>query len=73
MAAACPEWVDQVLLVEDWSHRYADRIDNGRLPASRTKQHELAVRCATHGYNPRRRPDHPRAALTVQRWCQTGA
>jgi transposase len=50
LAAACPDWVDQVLVVEDWSHRYADRIDNWRLSASKTKQHELAVHYATDGY-----------------------
>ncbi|MET7518059.1 hypothetical protein ABZS88_32220 [Streptomyces sp. NPDC005480] len=36
--------------MEDWSHRYADRIDNWRLPASKTKQHELALHYATDGY-----------------------
>ncbi|MGW1801417.1 hypothetical protein ACWCQN_37210 [Streptomyces sp. NPDC001984] len=50
LAAACPEWVDQVLVVEDWSHRYADRIDNWRLPASKTKQNQLALAYAADGY-----------------------
>lgn len=35
LAAACPHWVDQVLVVADWSHRYADRIDNWRMPPPR--------------------------------------
>jgi transposase len=50
LAAACPEWVDQVLVVEDWSHRYADRIDNWRLPSSKTKQYELALAYAADGF-----------------------
>lgn len=36
--------------MEEWSRRYADRIDNWRLSASKTKQHELAVQYATDGY-----------------------
>ncbi|WP_406466535.1 IS1182 family transposase [Streptomyces sp. NBC_01594] len=50
LAAACPDWVDQALVVEDWSRRYADRIDTWRLPSSKTKQHELALHYAKDGY-----------------------
>ncbi|MGW1091197.1 IS1182 family transposase [Streptomyces sp. NPDC002596] len=50
LAAACPEWVNQSLVVEDWSRRYADRIDTWRLPSSKTKQGELALNYAKDGY-----------------------
>ncbi|MFH9355512.1 transposase [Kitasatospora sp. NPDC017646] len=50
LAAACPDWVDQVLVVEDWSRRYADRIDTWRLPASKAKQDTLALDYAKDGY-----------------------
>ncbi|MFE5581255.1 IS1182 family transposase [Kitasatospora sp. NPDC056531] len=50
LAAACPGWVDQVLVVEDWSRRYADRIDTWRLPTSKAKQDALALDYAKDGY-----------------------
>ncbi|MGW2938782.1 transposase, partial [Streptomyces sp. NPDC001156] len=50
LAAACPDWVDQVLVVDDWSHRYGDRVDSWRLPTSKTKQDELALAYAQDGY-----------------------
>ncbi|WP_198047613.1 IS1182 family transposase [Kutzneria sp. 744] len=50
LAAACPDWVDQALVVADWSRRYADRIDTWRLPASKAKQDELALHYARDGY-----------------------
>ncbi|PBC92421.1 transposase [Streptomyces sp. Ag82_O1-15] len=50
LAAACPDWVDQVLVVDDWSRRYADRIDTWRLPSSRTGQDDLALAYAADGY-----------------------
>ncbi|MFI9275721.1 IS1182 family transposase [Kitasatospora sp. NPDC052896] len=50
LAAACPDWVDQMLAVEDWSRRYADRIDTWRLPTSRAKQEALALDYAKDGY-----------------------
>ncbi|MFE7393700.1 IS1182 family transposase [Streptomyces sp. NPDC057582] len=50
LSAACPDWVDQVLVVEDWSRRYADRIDTWRLPSSKGKQDELALHYAMDGY-----------------------
>jgi hypothetical protein len=48
LSAACPDWVDQVLVVEDLSRRYADRIDTWRLPSSKVKQDELALHYASH-------------------------
>ncbi|WP_258308738.1 IS1182 family transposase [Streptomyces sp. NWU339] len=50
LAAACPDWVDQVLVVDDWSHRYGDRVDSWRLPTSKTKQDKLALAYAQDGY-----------------------
>ncbi|MFI9276167.1 IS1182 family transposase [Kitasatospora sp. NPDC052896] len=50
LAAACPNWVDQALVVEDWSRRYADRIDTWRLPTSKAKQDALALHYAKDGY-----------------------
>jgi transposase len=50
LSAACPEWVDQALVVADWSRRYAERIDTWRLPAAKTKQDELALNYARDGY-----------------------
>ncbi|MDH6130598.1 IS1182 family transposase [Kitasatospora sp. GP82] len=50
LAAACPDWVEQVLVVEDWSRRYADRIDTWRLPTSKAKQDALALDYAKDGY-----------------------
>lgn len=32
-----------VLVVEEWSHRYGDRMDGWRLPTSRTRQNDLAL------------------------------
>ncbi|MGW3660017.1 transposase [Streptomyces sp. NPDC005151] len=50
LSAACPDWVDQALVVANWSRRYADRIDTWRLPASKTKQDTLALHYAQDGY-----------------------
>ncbi|MBL3671401.1 transposase, partial [Streptomyces sp. M2CJ-2] len=50
LAVACPDWVDQVLVVDDWSHRYGDRVDSWRLPTSKTKQDKLALAYAQDGY-----------------------
>ncbi|MEU5031660.1 transposase [Streptomyces milbemycinicus] len=50
LAAACPDWVDQVLVVDDWASRYADRIDTWRLPSSRAGQNELALHYAQDGF-----------------------
>jgi transposase len=50
LSAAAPDWVDEVLVVADWSRRYADRIDSWRLPTSKTKQHELALNYGKDGF-----------------------
>ncbi|MFJ2582730.1 IS1182 family transposase [Kitasatospora aureofaciens] len=50
LVAACPDWVEQVLVVEDWSRRYADRIDTWRLPTSKAKQDALALDYAKDGH-----------------------
>ncbi|MGW0632915.1 hypothetical protein [Streptomyces sp. NPDC002758] len=50
LSAAAPDWVDQVLVVADWSRRYADRIDSWRLPTSKTKQDKLALNYAKDGF-----------------------
>ncbi|WP_329182685.1 hypothetical protein [Streptomyces sp. NBC_01477] len=42
LSAAAPDCV-QVLVVSDWSRRYADRVDTRRIPDSRSRQHELAL------------------------------
>ncbi|MGW0633890.1 transposase, partial [Streptomyces sp. NPDC002758] len=50
LSAAAPDWVDEVLVVADWSRRYADRIDSWRLPTSKTKQDELALNYGKDGF-----------------------
>jgi transposase len=50
LSAAAPDWVDQVLVVSDWSRRYADRVDTWRMPDSKTKQHELALDYVKDGF-----------------------
>jgi transposase len=50
LSAAAPDWVDQVLVVSDWSRRYADRVDTWRMPDSKTTQHELALDYAKDGF-----------------------
>jgi transposase len=50
LTAAAPEWVDQVLVVPDWSHRYQQRIDTWRMPSSQTKKAELALNYGKDGF-----------------------
>jgi transposase len=50
LAAACPDWVDEVLVVADWSRRYSERIDTWRMPSSKTKKDELALNYARDGF-----------------------
>jgi hypothetical protein len=39
-----------VLIVADWSRRYADRIDSWHMPSAKAKQDELALHYAEDGY-----------------------
>jgi transposase len=50
LSAAAPDWVDQVLLVPDWSRRYQQRIDTWRMPSSQTKKTELALNYGKDGF-----------------------
>ncbi|WP_327588949.1 transposase [Nonomuraea sp. NBC_00507] len=50
LVAAAPGWVEQVLEVTDWADRYRARIDSWRLPASKTKQEQLARAYGADGY-----------------------
>lgn len=50
LAVAAPQWLARTIDVPDWSARYAARVDSWRLPASKTKQTELALTYARDGY-----------------------
>lgn len=50
LSVAAPGWVDEVLVVADWSARYRERIDTWRLPASKTKKDELALNYGRDGF-----------------------
>ena len=50
LAVAAPDWLAQAIDVPDWSARYTSRVDSWRLPASKTKQTELALTYARDGY-----------------------
>lgn len=50
LSAAAPDWVDQVLVVPDWSRRYQQRIDTWRMPSSQTKKTELALNYGKDGF-----------------------
>jgi IS5 family transposase len=50
ISAAAPDWVERVLEVPGWAERYRARVDSWRLPASKTKQEELALAYGADGY-----------------------
>jgi hypothetical protein len=50
LAVAAPDWLAATIDVADWSARYTARVDSWRLPASKTKQTELALGYARDGY-----------------------
>jgi len=50
LAVAAPDWLAAVIDVPGWSARYSARVDSWRLPASKTKQAELALAYARDGY-----------------------
>ena len=50
LTAAHPDWVAARICVSDWARRYGTPMTSWRLPASKTKQDELAVTYARDGY-----------------------
>ena len=43
IAAAAPDWLATVIDVPGWQHRYGQRIDAWRLPASKTKRDQIGA------------------------------
>jgi hypothetical protein len=50
LSAAAPDWLAQVIDVPGWSRRYGRRVDSWKMPASKTKQHALALGYGRDGF-----------------------
>jgi transposase len=50
LAAAAPQWLDEVLDVPGWAQRYGMRVDSWRLPTSATKRAQLATAYGRDGF-----------------------